>query len=149
MEESSIRIEHVTAKVTGTSTNYGIRAYDSSPVVRNASATVHSGTTNRAFYISEAGAQPVLTETTAVATGMESYGYYVSSSADPTILRSTIRGETGAINAASSNSFVIVAQSLLEGTVTGSGTLQCVANIDENGLEREAACEQAMLDAPE
>jgi|GEM_PF-2950592 len=149
MEESSIRIEHVTAKVTGTTTNYGIRAYDSSPTVTNVSATVHSGATrNWAFYISESGAQPVLTETTASATGMESYGYNVTSSATPTILRSVIRGETAAINADSST-VVVVAQSLLEGMVTGGGTFQCVANSDVDGVEREAACEQAMLDAPE
>ncbi len=143
LEESSIHMSDVTAEATGAGTNYGIRIYDASPTVARATAVASSGSVrNRAFYISRDSASPTLADTTAIAAGPASHGYYISQDAAATVLRSTIQGESGAVEI-SSDASAVIAQSLLEGGVAGSG-FSCVANTDENGDALSETCEPIM-----
>jgi hypothetical protein len=49
LESSSIRVEHLTAEVTGTNINYGVRLYNSRPILDNVRSSVSAGTANWAF----------------------------------------------------------------------------------------------------
>lgn len=139
MENSSISLSHVTVEVDGSTTNYGVRSYNSAPHMQDVASTVSGGTANRAFYTSVSGATPTLINTVAKATGTASYGHYLTNGAKPSILRSSMSGVTDAVYAESGTE-AIIAQSLLEGGISGTGAYACVANTDENGDPLGANC---------
>ncbi len=141
LEDAAVHLREVTAEATGTYRNYGVRVIGSPPSVVRASSTASGGSSrNRAFYYTFVAA--TASETTASATGTESYGYYVSGDSAVTVLRSTVRGESGAVELEGTSS-AIVAQSLLEGGAGGSD-FSCVANTDENGEELDELCAPIM-----
>ncbi|MFT6290399.1 MAG: hypothetical protein ACJAR2_000987 [Ilumatobacter sp.] len=117
---SSPTMNNVTATATGGTNNRGVYNNASSPTMNNVTATATGGTNNRGVY--SFSSSPTMNNVTATATGgTESVGVYNKSASSSTIHSSSITGTTNSILSFGETSSSRVADTILDGPITGPG----------------------------
>jgi len=140
-ELSSPTLQNIHVTATGNAINYAIRNYRSSPTMAHITAIAEAGSSkNYAFYNSGSESTSEIFDLVAQASGTNSYAIHNTNDAAPKIRRSSLKGETGAILLAGGGT-VIVTQSSIEGSVSGTGTTICAATDNGDGVLLGAACD--------
>lgn len=126
---SATIMNNVTAIATdGSSTNYGVRNISSSPTMNNVT-TMGSGGVN-SYGVRNTTSSPMMNNVTASGIGgTSSYGVYSDNSSSPVIRNSALTGVTNSIINVSSSSTQL-ANTLLEGPLSGTSTFTCFNNYD-------------------
>ncbi|MDG2218101.1 MAG: hypothetical protein P8L46_08645, partial [Acidimicrobiales bacterium] len=165
--DGTVSMSDVTATGTGgTSYNYGVYNWSSSPSMMNVTATGTGGTYSYGVYNrSLSSSSPVMTNVTATGTGgtysygvhnnvsspsmmnvtatatggTNNYGVYNYSSSSPSVRSSSFTGDDYSIYNGGASS-AQVADTMLDGTVTAGGGLTCVGAYDETFSALNASC---------
>ena len=127
---SSPSMTDVTATGTGGTYSYGVyNTSSSSPSMNNVTATGTGGTNNRGVY--NDWSSPSMTDVTATGTGgTNNRGVYNAFWSSPSIRNSSITGDDYSIHNSGTSS-AQVADTMLDGTVSAGGGLACVGAYTE------------------
>ena len=135
---SSPTMSNVTATATGGVSGYGVFNESSSPLMSNVTATAKFGGSNRGVY--NLSSSPTMSNVTASATGgVTSNIGVVNSSSSPTIRNSALTGNTQSLLNDGSSPQANVADTVLDGPVSGSG-FTCVGVYDAAFAALNATC---------
>ena len=139
-DSSSPSMTNVTATATGGTNNRGVYNYDSSsPSMTNVTATATGGTTSN-YGVYNWSSSPSMTNVTATATGgTKNRGVYNGASSSPSVRNSSFTGDDYSIYN-SGTSTALVADTMLDGTVTAGGGLTCVGAYTEAFVELDSSC---------
>ena len=164
-DNSSPAMNHVSANTTGGNRSSGVANFSSSPLMHNIIANSRNGNDNFAVWnvssspsmnrviatasggsnlnsgvFNEGESSPSMENLTMIAgNGNSSYGMRNEGTSSPSIRGSSIRGQSGAI--LSTGAAVRIADSLIQGSVSGGGVFTCVGAYNQNFVALNTSCQ--------
>jgi len=128
---STLTLTRVTATASGATTGFGVNGFSGSSLVLTDVTVSVSGATNSYGVYNNTSGSAVMTNVTVSATGSSNgYGLFNTASSAGSIGHSVVSGSTNAIYNPS-GSTVNVANTRLDGSVTGTGTATCAGVYDD------------------